>query len=214
MALRRILDAVAQGGPDTHYLTPVPLNGSVAAGNAAPFCPVDARLSVAPNAPTVETVNVTTKSQLLVTFSDSATRPQHDAHATGALARVDRESRQARARADGGAVIAESTERDALTGQVRHRQCLGHPTAVADYDVPEGKWRRGERERPRPGVGHEQGGHPERGPGRAGHHNVERGPGQARRARLRRLERHEKNTALRSREHRTRATTAPRRLRA
>src|ERR1035438_1108695 len=75
MALRRILDAVAQGGPDTHYLTPVPLNGSVAAGNAAPFCPVDARLSVAPNAPTVETVNVTTKSQLLVTFSDSATRP-------------------------------------------------------------------------------------------------------------------------------------------
>ena len=55
--------------------TPVPLSGSVAAGSAVRFCPVDARLSVAPNAPILETVNVTTKSQLLVTSSDSPTRP-------------------------------------------------------------------------------------------------------------------------------------------
>ena len=54
---------------------PVPLNGSVATGSAVPAASVDGRLNVAPNAPTVETVNVTTKSQLLVNFLDSPTRP-------------------------------------------------------------------------------------------------------------------------------------------
>ena len=41
-------------GDQASGATPVPLNGSVAAGSAAPFFPVDARLSVAPNAPIVE----------------------------------------------------------------------------------------------------------------------------------------------------------------